>query len=292
MIYKAIERVLEPTAAHWVGNGFRMHNFFPSGYRISGMMNPFYLMDYNSKIELTPSSSPRGVGAHPHKGFETVTVVYHGRIAHEDSKGNKGIVEPGGIQWMTAGAGLLHKEFHEETFQKTGGSFQMVQLWVNLPSKFKSVNPSYQEIRHEDKVVYTSEDGNSKINLIAGEYQGLKGPARTYSRIWLFDIEIKRGGELEIELPADSNSGLLLVEGSALLNDEQQLPQDYFALFKKTDGAEGIKIKALNNSRLLLLDGDPINEPIAQYGPFLMNTQEELQEAIQEFNSGKFGILE
>ena len=291
MIFKKIERILPPIEPNWVGNGFRMHNFFPSGYRISRMMSPFFLMDYNSKIELSPSDEPRGVGAHPHKGFETVTVVYHGKIAHEDSKGNKGVVGPGGIQWMTAGGGLLHKEFHEESFQKSGGTFQMVQLWVNLPAKFKHVEPSYQDITHEDKGVFTTDDGAVKIFLIAGEYQGVKGPARTYSRINLFDIIMKKGSSHHLTLPPLSNTGLLLVEGKVELNDGEVQEKDHFALFKPTEDSEAIKIKALEDSRLLLLDGDPINEPVAQYGPFLMNTHEELQEAIQEFQAGKYGVL-
>jgi redox-sensitive bicupin YhaK (pirin superfamily) len=291
MNFKKIERILPPVAPNWVGNGFRMHNFFPSGYRINRMMSPFFLMDYNSKIDLNPSDEPRGVGAHPHKGFETVTIVYHGKIAHEDSKGNKGVVGPGGIQWMTAGSGLLHKEFHEETFQKSGGPFQMVQLWVNLPAKFKYVEPSYQDIRHEDKGLFSTNSDTTQVFIIAGEYKGRKGPAKTYSRINIFDIIMKEGSLLDLELDGASNTGMLLVEGKAILNEEEELQQDHFALFKVTDNAEGIRIKALENSRLLLLDGDPINEPIAQYGPFLMNTHEELQTAIQEFNSGKYGVL-
>lgn len=290
--YKKVERVLPPVASNWVGNGFRVHNFFPSGYKISREMSPFYLLDYNSKIDLSGSEKPRGVGVHPHKGFETVTIAYRGVIAHEDSFGNKGIIRDGGVQWMTAGAGILHKEFHEENFQKSGGPFQMVQLWVNLPAKDKNSPPSYQDISHEDKGVFESSDGKAKVFVIAGDFEGVKGPATTFTRIDLLDIVLQRGGELTIPVDSLSNTGILVVEGQIKVNREKEAPQDHFVLFNSKGEGDTVKLFASEDSRILFLDGDPINEPIAQYGPFLMNNMEEIQEAMMEFRKGKYGHLE
>ena len=292
MTYKKIERVLPPVDPNWVGNGFRVHNFFPSGYRISKEMSPFYLMDYNSKIDLKGTDEPRGVGVHPHKGFETVTIAYHGSIAHEDSYGNKGIIGPGGVQWMTAGAGILHKEFHEKSFQKSGGPFQMVQLWVNLPSKDKNAPPAYQDIKHEDKTLIEKDDGKVKIHLISGQLDDKKGPASTFTRIDLWDIELLKGGEVKLPVRKDSNTGLLLVEGSVEVNEEREADQDHFVFFNSKGSGNHIGLKAKNDARVLYMDGDPIDEPIAQYGPFLMNTMEEIQEAMMEFRQGKYGHLE
>ena len=291
-MYRQIERVLSPPDPSWVGNGFRTHNFFPSGYRISRMMSPFYLLDYNSKIEFSPSDEPRGVDVHPHKGFETVTIAYHGKIAHYDSAGNSGVIGKGGVQWMTAGSGLLHKEFHEENFQRSGGLFQMVQLWVNLPARHKSVDPRYQDIRHEDKgrVAIPGDGGN--CFLIAGELNGVRGPAKTYTSIDMFDIHLKKGGRFELPVKSGFNTGLLVVEGTLTVNGDQKAPTDHFVFFRPDDSGDKILLESSEDSVVLFLSGEPINEPIAQYGPFLMNTREELEEAIREFNTGKFGTLD
>ena len=290
--FRNIERVLSPVPANWVGNGFRVHNFFPSGYRVHRMMSPFYLMDYNAKIEFSPSDSPRGVDVHPHKGFETVTIAYHGKIAHKESAGTSGIIGKGGVQWMTAGSGLLHKEFHEEGFQKKGGFFQMVQLWVNLPAKYKSVPPRYQDIRHEDKGRVLLDNGGGDCFVIAGEFNGVKGPAKTYSPIRMLDIHLNAGGSIEISSNPGHNAGLLVVEGEVNIQGSEKVSVDHFVLFRPGDENGFISIEALQDSVVLYLEGEPINEPIAQYGPFLMNTREELEEAFREFQTGKYGHLE
>lgn len=256
------------------------------------MMSPFYLLDYNSKIDFSPSEEARGVDVHPHKGFETVTIAYHGKIAHEDSAGNRGVIEEGGVQWMTAGSGLLHKEFHEEGFQKNGGAFQMIQLWVNLPAKFKQTPPKYQDIKHSDKGIYELSNGQGKVFVIAGEFKGVKGPANTFTPINLWDIRLQKGAELEFSLDSTSNTGVLAVSGSVKLNEDKEVPQDHFALLNSSSQGGNVKMVALSDEvKVLLMDGQPINEPIAQYGPFLMNTMEEVQEAIREFQTGKYGKL-
>jgi hypothetical protein len=288
---KHVQQVLAPPPAHMVGDGFRVHNFFPSGYNISNRrMSPFFMLDYNSKIEFPPSDIPRGVGVHPHRGFETVSIAYHGKVAHGDSYGNKGVIGEGDVQWMTAASGVLHKEYHEENFSKEGGLFQMVQLWVNLPAKYKMSTPKYQAITNSMMGKYHMPDNMGSVEVIAGSYLETKGAASTFTPIELYNLRLQKGAVLELDFPAHFNTGFLMIEGSAKLNDTETAPQDHFVLFAN-EGTH-IKLEALEDAVVLVLSGEPINEPIASYGPFLMNTQEELQQAIIDFNSGKFGVLE
>jgi len=252
-------------------------------------MSPFFLMDYGAKVDFSPSEHSRGVGVHPHRGFETVTIAYHGRIAHHDSAGNSGIIGEGDVQWMTAASGLLHKEYHEETFSKTGGLFQMVQLWVNLPAKYKMTPPKYQEITHGMMGTYQLPDDKGVIEVIAGEYKSVKGPASIFTPMHVYNAKLKKGGKAELNFPSEYNTGLLVIEGSAVINRETAAT-DHFVLFKN-DG-ELINIEASEDAILLVLSGEPIDEPIAQYGPFLMNTWNEVEQAIQDVNEGKFGVLE
>jgi redox-sensitive bicupin YhaK (pirin superfamily) len=273
-----------------VGDGFRVHNFFPNNRLIDKKrMSPFFLLDYNSKIEFSPSETPRGVSVHPHRGFETVTIAYHGRIAHHDSGGNSGVIGEGDVQWMTAASGLLHKEYHEKEFSRKGGMFQMVQLWVNLPAQFKMTSPKYQEITHDMTGKYELPGNNGLIEVIAGEYKNVKGPASTFTPMHVYNARLKKLAEAEIIFPSNFNTGILVVEGSATIND-QSVSTDHFVLFKN-DG-ELIRIKADEDTVLLILSGEPIDEPIAQYGPFLMNTWQELEQAIDDVSAGKFGVLE
>jgi redox-sensitive bicupin YhaK (pirin superfamily) len=273
-----------------VGDGFRVHHFFPSLHLIDKKrMSPFFLMDYGAKVEFNPTDTPRGVGVHPHRGFETVTIAYHGRVAHHDSAGNSGIIGEGDVQWMTAGSGLLHKEYHEKEFSKKGGPFQMVQLWVNLPAKNKLTPPKYQEISQAMMGKYELPGNTGVVEIIAGEYKGIKGPASTFTPMHVYNARLKKGANIEINFPADYNTGLLVAEGSATINGTNA-PADHFVLFQN-DG-EMIQIEATENCILLILSGKPINEPIAQYGPFLMNTWEELEQALEDVNAGKFGVLE
>lgn len=287
---KSIEYIIAPPPPHMVGDGFRVHSFFPGAKLIDKKrMSPFFLMDYGSKIEFAPSDEPRGVGVHPHAGFETVTIAYHGKIAHHDSAGNSGIIGEGDVQWMTAGAGLLHKEYHEKEFSKTGGPFQMVQLWVNLPSQYKKTKPQYQEITNAMMSRHYLADEKSFVEVIAGEYNGTKGPASTFTPMHVYNTKLKKGVSTILNFPSHYNTGMLIVEGNAKIND-QAAPKDHFVLFKN-DG-EIITIEATEDAVILVLSGEPINEPIAAYGPFLMNTWPEVEQAIQDVNMGKFGVLE
>lgn len=287
---KSIEYIIAPPPPHMVGDGFRVHSFFPGAKLIDKKrMSPFFLMDYGAKIEFAPSDEPRGVGVHPHAGFETVTIAYHGKIAHHDSAGNSGIIGEGDVQWMTAGAGLLHKEYHEKEFSKTGGPFQMVQLWVNLPAKYKKTKPKYQEITNSMMGRHYLTDEESCIEVIAGEYNGTKGPASTFTPMHVNNVKLKKGATATLNFPASYNTGMLIIEGNVTIND-QAAPKDHFILFKN-DGEE-ITIVATDDAVILVLSGEPIDEPIAAYGPFLMNTWPEVERAIQDVNAGKFGILE
>ncbi len=285
---KPVSSVLNPPIPHMVGDGFKVSNFFPGGYRIK--MSPFFLLDYNAKTELAASLQPGGVGVHPHRGFETVTIAYHGAIAHHDSAGNSGIIYPGDVQWMTAARGILHKEYHEEEFSKTGGTFQMVQLWVNLPAKDKMSTPKYQAIKKDDIRKYELPAAAGTIEVIAGAYEGVKGGASTFTEVQVYNARLNKGGEAAFNLPATYNTAILVVEGGITVNGLQEAGEGKLVYFKN-EGTH-IQIEATQQSILLILSGEPIDEPVAQYGPFLMNTQEELKLAINDYNEGKFGYLE
>lgn len=284
---KNIEQIVAPRPAHFVGDGFRVHNFIPG---VPGMsmqrMDPFIMLDYNSKYHFGPSEIPRGVGVHPHKGFETVTIAYKGRVEHGDSSGGGGIIGEGDVQWMTAASGVLHKEFHETEWSKTGGEFQMVQLWVNLPAEAKKGQPQYQAIENAQMPHYTLADERGFIEVIAGEYQGVKGPATTFTPIHMSNIKAKAGAELTYEFPTTYNTLLLVLEGSIKVNGSD-VQQDHVAVMAH-DG-EQFTIEVTEDAIVLVLAGLPIKEPIAHYGPFVMNTQEELLQAFDDFNTGKFG---
>jgi hypothetical protein len=253
-------------------------------------MSPFFLLDYNAKIEFAPSNTPRGVGVHPHRGFETVTISYHGKVAHHDSFGNSGVIGEGDVQWMTAASGILHKEYHEKDFTKKGGAFQMVQLWINLPAKQKMSKPKYQPITQNQMGRYELPGNGGIVEIIAGEFNGLEGPASTFSPIIMYNMRINKGTFVEFNLPRNYNTGILVIEGSIKVNETGIAPVDNFILFNN-DG-ESISLLADEKSVLLVLSGEPIDEPIAAYGPFLMNTESEIMEAYDDFNKGKFGVLD
>lgn len=284
-----IEAVVSPREPHFVGDGFRVHNFIPSSNRLSmKRMDPFIMLDYNSKFHFPPSKHAKGVGVHPHRGFETVTIAYKGRVAHHDSSGGGGIIGEGDVQWMTAASGVLHKEYHEESFSKEGGEFQMVQLWVNLPAKDKMSKPKYQAIAKDAMGVF--EMPNGKVEVIAGEYKGVKGPASTFSPVYMLNAKLKTGAKADFSFPKVNNTTLLVIEGSILVNGSKQVPTDHFVLFENND--EDFFIEAENDAVVLVLSGEPLNEPIASHGPFVMNTQQEIMQAFDDFNMGKFGYLE
>jgi redox-sensitive bicupin YhaK (pirin superfamily) len=288
MKIKQVATILNPPAPHMVGDGFRVHNFFPSGYRLN--MSPFYMLDYNAKIEFSARNEPRGVGVHPHRGFETVTIAYHGAVAHHDSAGNSGVIYPGDVQWMTAASGILHKEYHEEAFSKEGGIFQMVQLWVNLPAKDKLSTPKYQGIKKSELQQFVLPDNTGIIEIIAGNYQDKKGSASTFSPIEMYNARLNNGAKANFSFPADYNTGIVVIEGKVKVNGNEIANTDQFIHFKNE--GEEIAIEALADSVILILSGEPINEPITAYGPFLMNTGEEIQQALADYNEGKFGYLE
>lgn len=273
-----------------VGDGFRVHNFFPSGaLRDYYRMSPFFLLDYNPKIEFPPSPMPRGVGVHPHRGFETVTIAYHGRVAHHDSAGNAGVIGEGDVQWMTAGSGVLHKEYHEAEFSRRGGPFQMVQLWVNLPARFKMTPPKYQALENSRLGHVDLPGGRGIVEVIAGEYRGVRGPASTFSPMEVYNGRVKAGAVVDFSLPETDNTGLLVVEGSLRLNGTKLAPANHFVLFDH-DGTD-FTVEAREDSVFLVLSGEPIAEPLVAHGPYLMNTQEEIRQAMRDFGSGKFGRL-
>lgn len=291
MATKNIEIVVPPREPHFVGDGFRVHNFIPSAYRLDMQrMTPFIMLDYNAKFHFPPSDHPKGVGVHPHKGFETVTIAYHGRVAHHDSSGGGGIIGEGDVQWMTAASGVLHKEYHEETFSKEGGIFQMVQLWVNLPAKDKMSTPKYQAIKNAEIPRYQLENNNGEIEIIAGEYKGIKGAASTFTPVHMFNAKLKTGANSDFTFPANYNTLLLVIEGSITVNESEKVPTDHLVLFENQ--GETFSITAKEDTIVLVLSGEPINEPIAAHGPFVMNTQQELIDAFNDFNQGKFGHLE
>lgn len=287
---RSIEKIIAPPAPHMVGDGFRVHNFFPGNSSMNlQRMSPFFLLDYGSKIEFPPSDSPRGVGVHPHRGFETVTIAYKGKVAHHDSAGNAGIIGEGDVQWMTAASGILHKEYHEAQWSKIGGEFQMVQLWVNLPARFKMSKPKYQPIRREEFGQVILPEGKGVVEVIAGNFKTANGPATSFTPIEMYNARVKKGAKLHFSFPENYNTGFVIIEGAITVN-EQLAETDHFVLFAN-DGTD-IYLEATKDAIVLILSGEPIQEPIVPYGPFVMNSKQEIVDAYDDWNSGKFGYLE
>lgn len=287
---KSIQQIISPPPSHMVGDGFKVHSFFPQGINSQTRMSPFFMLDYGAPFNFPPSDKPRGVGVHPHRGFETVTIAYKGGVAHHDSSGNSGVIGEGDIQWMTAASGILHKEYHEQEYSKKGGPFQMVQLWVNLPAKYKMSPPKYQALKNADLATYLLPDNGGKVEVIAGNFKNTKGSAYTFSPIEMYNIHLKKDKHLSFDLPGNYNTSVLIIEGTVKLNENEVVKNDNLALFKN-DG-ETITIQALEDALILVLSGEPIQEPIASYGPFLMNTKQEIMQAFEDYNLGKFGFLE
>ncbi|NBR55986.1 MAG: pirin family protein [Chitinophagia bacterium] len=288
MSTKQVEMVLAPKQPHFVGDGFRVHNFIPSGYGLTmERMDPFIMLDYASRYHFPPTGKPKGVGVHPHRGFETVTIAYKGSVAHHDSAGGGGEIKEGDVQWMTAASGVLHKEYHAESFCATGGDFQMVQLWVNLPAKDKMSIPKYQAIENSH-IPKIKVDGGI-VEVIAGSYQNQQGAASTFTPVNMLNAKLASGGSATFSFPSNHNTCILVIEGEVILNDTEDVPLDHLALFKNE--GESFTIKATQQSIVLILSGEPINEPIAAHGPFVMNTREQIMEAFQDYELGKFGEL-
>jgi redox-sensitive bicupin YhaK (pirin superfamily) len=270
-----------------VGDGFKVRNFI--GKDLWNDLSPFLMLDYNEPWAVGPTEHPRGVDVHPHKGFETVSIAWSGRVAHEDSSGGKGEIGPGDVQWMTAGSGILHKEFHAESFSKTGGVFHMAQLWVNLPAKHKNTPPSYQDLLDADMGRVHLDNNGGELRVIAGEQMGAKGPARTFTRMNIYDAKLNPGAELRLELPDGDNTAIVIMEGNLMINEEEQVRTGQMVILGRT--GTDVKIESNNNAHILVLSGEPIAEPIAAYGPFVMNTKQEILAAVEDYNAGKFGTL-
>lgn len=285
---KKVLGVYGPGSNHWVGDGFPVRNMFPSN-GLEAEVNPFLMLDYAGPNVFKPSGKTPGVGQHPHRGFETVTIAYQGSVEHRDSAGNSGVIFPGDVQWMTAASGVVHEEMHEKEFARKGGTFEMVQLWVNLPKAVKMSKPRYQAITKEQiPVVEFGTGGYARV--IAGEFNGLKGPALTFTPVNLFDVVLKAGEKVEIPLPEGHNASIVLRKGDVSVDGAHSLMGEARIATLSPSGS-GVVVEAKEDSTLLVLSGEPIEEPVASYGPFVMNTREELVQAVEDYKAGKMGQL-
>ena len=284
---KKVTGIFPPGSRHWVGDGFHVRNLFPSN-GIEQEVSPFLMLDYAGPTVFGPSADPRGVGEHPHRGFETVTIAYQGSIAHRDSAGHAGVIRPGDVQWMTAASGIVHEEKQEAGFARAGGTLEMIQLWVNLPRAHKMSAPGYQNL--EQQQIPLVDFAGGRLRVIAGEFEGARGPAKTFTPVNLFDAEIKAGGRAEAAVPAGFTAAVVLRKGSLLLNGEHQLEGEArIATFE--EAGDRISIEAARDSTLLILGGEPIREPVASYGPFVMNTEAELRQAVEDYRAGRMGHI-
>ena len=273
---------------HWVGDGFPVRSLF--SYDSHGEhMSPFLLLDYAGPAHFPPAGAPRGVGQHPHRGFETVTIVYEGEVEHRDSTGAGGTIGPGDVQWMTAASGILHQEFHSQAFTRDGGVLDMVQLWVNLPAKDKMGAPRYQTLLNADIPAVALPDGAGTVRVIAGDYEGHAGPARTFSPIDVWDLRLKAGHGTRLSLPEGRTRALVVLHGAVRVNGSEIARDAQMVMLDRA--GTGVLIDADADSTLLLLGGEPLNEPIAGHGPFVMNTTAEIHQAIDDFNRGRFGRM-
>ncbi|WP_287596959.1 pirin family protein [Thermomonas sp.] len=287
-----MKKVLEVAGApgrHWVGNGFPVHGMF--GYSGPGVAerSPFLMLDYAAPFRFEPTTERRGVGQHPHRGFETVTIVYEGEVEHRDSTGNGGIIGKGDVQWMTAAGGILHEEFHSPAYAAAGGPFEMVQLWVNLPAKDKLAPPGYQGILDAQIPAIALPGEASTLRLIAGEYAGQRGPAHTFTPMNVWDLRLAAGQRVSLPQPAGWTTLLVVLDGTVQVNGEAIVRAAQMATL--ATAGSGVEIETSGAAKLLLLAGEPIDEPVVGHGPFVMNSQQEIIQAIADFNSGKFGRM-
>ncbi|MBS0341625.1 MAG: pirin family protein [Proteobacteria bacterium] len=274
---------------HWVGDGFPVRSLF--GYDGLGRhLSPFLLLDHAAPATFEPSTHRRGVGVHPHRGFETVTIVYHGEVDHRDSTGAGGHIGPGDVQWMTAGGGILHEEFHSEAFSRQGGLLEMVQLWVNLPARDKMTAPGYQTLLDQDIPVAELPQDSGRVRVIAGEYAGRKGPARTFTPIDVLDIRLGQGSSTRFDTREGHTLALVVLRGTVRVNGSSELAREGQLVHLAREGS-GVQIDAQTDATLLWLAGEPIDEPVVGYGPFVMNTEDEIRQAVIDFNSGRFGRM-
>lgn len=285
---KKLSFIQSQDSRHWVGDGFPVRSIFSYNDR-SAELSPFLLLDYAGPADFSPTDKRRGVGAHPHRGFETVTIVYSGEVEHRDSSGGGGLIGPGDVQWMTAAGGIVHEEFHGPEFAKNGGLFEVIQLWVNLPAKVKMAKPGYQAITGAQVPHVELAGGAGSVRIIAGDYAGKAGPARTFTPMNIWDMRLHAGAHAEFDVPGDYTTALFVLRGQIRLNSGEFVGEAQLANFEREGGK--VAIEVLQDTTLLLLNGQPIEEPVVGYGPFVMNTQKEIQQAIADYQSGHMGRI-
>jgi len=284
---KKVALVKRSNGSHWVGDGFPVRSIF-SYQDIAARVSPFLLLDYGGPTAFEPTTARRGVGAHPHRGFETVTIVYDGEVAHRDSSGGGGTIGPGDVQWMTAGRGIIHEEFHGESYARRGGPFEMVQLWVNLPARDKLAPPGYQGITDASIPAVELPDGAGSVRVIAGSFSGVMGPARTFTPMNVYDLRVRAGASIGFDVPEGHTTALLVLAGELDVGGQQVGPAEMAVL--EREGTR-VALTAAADAKVLVLGGEPIDEPIVGYGPFVMNTREEIVQAIDDFQSGRMGAI-
>ncbi len=288
---RAVRQIYRANSRHWVGDGFWVQPLFSHMGEDRGT-DPFLMLDYAAPYQFAPNEarSPRGVGQHPHKGFETVTIAYQGEVAHRDSSGGGGVIREGDVQWMTAGSGVIHEEFHSEDFSRRGGMFEMVQLWVNLPAKDKNTPPRYQHLAKEAIPVVQLADEAGYVRVIAGQHEGVQGAATTFTEMNVWDVVIDAGKEAVLTVPDNHSLSMVVLRGQAQFNGQEQAGAGQLVGFVAEGGA--VKVAAGEEEvKILLLSGVPIAEPVVGYGPFVMNTEDEIRQAIHDFNHGRFGRI-
>jgi redox-sensitive bicupin YhaK (pirin superfamily) len=285
---KTLQGIYSNPRQHWVGDGFPVRSLF--SYSSHGVqLSPFLLLDYAGPTQFAPGTQPRGVGEHPHRGFETVTIVYQGEVDHRDSTGGGGHIGPGDVQWMTAAGGILHDEFHSQAFTERGGTLEMVQLWVNLPAKDKMSPPGYQTLLNAAIPDVALPDAAGRVRVIAGTYADHRGPARTFTPMDVWDVRLNAGAQTRFDIAAGRTLALVVLHGAVKVNGDAVVRSAQFGLLSRE--GDGVLVEAEDDATLLLLSGEPIDEPIVGYGPFVMNTQAEIHQAMQDFNSGRFGQI-
>ena len=286
-VFKKIKYTYSADQKHWVGDGFHVYGLLRPSEELNKFISPFVMLDYASPKEFSISAKRRGVGEHPHRGIETVTFAYQGEIEHRDSSGGGGVIRPGDVQWMTAGRGIVHDEFHSVEFSKKGGVFEMIQLWINLPKNNKMTKPKYQEINSKD-IPIISLGSDTSLRVIAGNFEGKKGPSNTFTPINIYDIASQYSKNISLNFKSGTNTVILIMKGE--LKIENNIFKDKNILIFEREGA-GIDFKISDSCKILILNGEPIDEPIVAHGPFVMNTKEEIYEAFSDYQNGKMGSL-
>lgn len=286
---KTLKGVYGAARGHWVGDGFPVRSLFTYDRLGAEHVSPFLMLDHAAPFDFSAGGQPRGVGQHPHRGFETVTLVYQGELEHRDSTGSGGLIGEGDVQWMTAGAGIVHEEFHSPDFTRKGGTLEMAQLWVNLPARHKSAPPAYQSLLASEIPEVALPDGVGRVRVVAGNYEGHQGPARTFTPINVWDVRLRPNGPVRLPVPNGHTTLLVVLSGTVLVNESELIREPGLVCFSREGGE--LQVEANNDAKLLLLSGEPIDEPVVGHGPFVMNSGEEIQQAFADFQSGKYGAL-